>query len=118
MGVDVLALLAEMPLLKDVEVEQLAALDIRANLRNLDSGQILFDQADQSRDVYFLVSGRLLVVHWTEDGREMVFGRIDVRTHLGELAAIDNGKRSLSVYAHREAQVLVVSQSDFQSLGL
>ena len=74
MGVETLALLAEMPLLKDVDVEQLAALGIRASVRNLESGQILFDQADQSRDVYFLLSGRLLIVHWTEDGREMVFG--------------------------------------------
>lgn len=113
---DTLALLAEMPLFGDVDVGQLEALNIKASLRTLGSGQILFDQDEKSRDVYFLLSGRLLAVHWSEDGREMVFGRIDYRTYQGELAALDNGKRSLSVYAHRRAKVLVVSQADFQTL--
>ena len=113
MSTDSLALLAEMPLFRDVDVDQLSALGIRARLKTLDSGQILFDEADRSRDVYFLLSGRLLAVHLTVDGREMIFGRIDYRTYQGELAALDNGERSLSIYAHRKVEILVVSQQDF-----
>ena len=113
MAADSLALLAEMPLFQDVDVEELSRLGVRARTKTLDSGQILFDQAEQSRDVYFLLSGRLLAVHLTADGREMIFGRIDYKTYQGELAALDNGERSLSIYAHRSAEVLVVSQQDF-----
>ncbi len=113
MDANTLALLAEMPLFHDIDAEQLSSLGIRARLKTLESGQILFDQTDRSRDVYFLLSGRLLAVHLTPDGREMIFGRIDIRTYQGELAALDNGERSLSIYAHRQAQILVVSQADF-----
>ena len=116
MAADSLALLAEMPLFQDVDVEELSRLGVRARLKTLDSGQILFDQAEQSRDVYFLLSGRLLAVHLTADGREMIFGRIDYKTYQGELAALDNGERSLSIYAHRKAEILVVSQQDFLAI--
>ena len=116
MGADTLALLAEMPLFHDVDVDQLASLGVRARLKTLESGQILFDQSDQSKDVYFLLSGRLVAVHLTVDGREMIFRRIDYRTYQGELAALDGGERSLSIYAHRKAEILVVSQADFQAV--
>ena len=113
MAADSLELLAEMPLFHDVDIEQLASLGIRARLKTFEPGQILFDESDQSRDVYFLLSGRLLAVHLTADGREMIFGRIDYRTYQGELAALDNGERSLSIYANRKAEILMVSQQDF-----
>lgn len=113
MSAESLQLLAEMPLFRDVDVDQLASLGIRARLKTLDPGQILFDESDHSRDVCFLLSGRLLAVHLTADGREMIFGRIDFRTYQGELAALDNGERSLSIYANRKAEILVVNQQDF-----
>ena len=116
MSTDTIELLAEMPLFHDVDIEQLKRLGVRARLKTIESGQILFDQAEQSKDVYFLLSGRLLAVHWTPDGREMIFGRIDYRTYQGELAALDGGERSLSIYAHRKAEVLVVSQADFRKV--
>ena len=116
MAASTLTLLAEMPLFQDVDVEELSKLGIRASLKTLEPGQTLFDQSDNSKDVYFLLTGRLLAVHITVDGREMIFGRIDYRTYQGELAALDGGERSLSIYAHREAEVLVVSQSDFQAV--
>ena len=116
MAANSLELLAEMPLFQGVGVDELASLGIRARLKRLESGQILFDEADQSRDVYFLVSGRLLAVHLTADGREMIFSRFDVGTYFGELAALDDGERSLSIYAQGQAQILVVSQQDFLTL--
>ncbi|MEP1207774.1 MAG: Crp/Fnr family transcriptional regulator [Rhizobiaceae bacterium] len=116
MAADSLGLLAEMPLFQGVGVDELSSLGIRARLKKLESGQILFDEADPSRDVYFLLSGRLLAVHLTADGREMIFSRFDVGTYFGELAALDDGERSLSIYAQGEAQILVVSQQDFLTL--
>ena len=75
MAADTLTLLAEMPLFQDVDAAELSNLGIRASLKTLEPGQTLFDQSDNSKDVYFLISGRLLAVHITVDGREMIFGR-------------------------------------------
>ncbi|MEP0941204.1 MAG: Crp/Fnr family transcriptional regulator [Rhizobiaceae bacterium] len=113
---ETLNLLAEMPLFKGVGADDLDRLGVRARLKTLEPGQVLFDQSDNSKDVYFLLTGRLLAVHITVDGREMIFGRIDYRTYQGELAALDGGERSLSIYAHRKAEVLMVNQADFQAI--
>ena len=58
MAGDTLNLLAEMPLFQDVDVDDLSKLGIRARLKTLEPGQTLFDQSDNSKDVYFLLTGR------------------------------------------------------------
>lgn len=79
----------------------------------LQPGQQLINRSDESRNVYFLIHGRLLCVLWTGDGKELVFGRTLPGDYVGELSAIDNQPRSLSIYAQVPSQVLVVSQQEF-----
>ena len=103
-------------LLEGVSEAEITALNLRPIRRSIPAGEIIIDREDPSRDVYFLESGRVLAVYWTDDGREIIFGRIGVGSYFGEMAALDNHERSLSIYAHRDTDVLVLSQSDFLKL--
>ncbi|MFT5867401.1 MAG: CRP/FNR family cyclic AMP-dependent transcriptional regulator, partial [Gammaproteobacteria bacterium] len=69
-------LLAELvgcPLFQDVPLETLTALNIVPRLRTYTTSQIVLDRDEETCDVYFLMSGRILAVYWTEDGRELIF---------------------------------------------
>ncbi|WP_147125324.1 Crp/Fnr family transcriptional regulator [Shimia ponticola] len=79
----------------------------------LDDGQMLFDQMERSRDVYFLMRGAVLAVFWAPDGKELIFNRMAAVDYFGEIAAIDGQERSLSVYASGCAEVLILRRDAF-----
>ncbi|MGD1883233.1 MAG: Crp/Fnr family transcriptional regulator [Paracoccaceae bacterium] len=108
--------LATYPLFEDVSAERLAYLNLKPSDRTYEPGQVIVAREDLGRDVYFLRSGRVLAVYWTEDGRELIFGRIEPGAYFGEMAALDNATRSLSIYAHRKTEVIALTQADFLKL--
>lgn len=93
--------------------EEIAPTEGCIRKKSFDQGQRIFDREEPSTDVYFITSGRVLAVYWTDDGREIVFSRIGGGTQFGELSAIDNAPRSLSIYAQAPTTVLVLKAQDF-----
>lgn len=106
----------DLPLLAGLTEADLSGLGIRHHLARLSAWETLFDQSDTSRDVCFLISGALMAIHWTEDGREIIFSRFQPGDHFGELAALDGGSRSLAVVAREVSQVLVLERDSFLRL--
>jgi CRP/FNR family transcriptional regulator, cyclic AMP receptor protein len=94
----------------------LAALDLPFTERRFSAWEILFNQEDRSRDVYFLISGALLALYWTKDGREIIFTRFATGACFGELAALDQGERSLAVVARADVVVLVLPGATFRAM--
>jgi CRP-like cAMP-binding protein len=103
-------------LFKDVPNEEIDGLEIDGQIHTFSAGQTIFNQEEKSKDVYFLMAGTVLAIFWTEDGKEIVFNRMETGTYLGELAALDNGERSLAVYARSETRTLIVKQECFLKL--
>ena len=103
----------DLPLLAGISAEDLADLNVRSHVVSLSAWETLFEQSDAACDVYFLISGALMAIHWTEDGREVIFTRFQIGDHFGELSALDGGSRSLAVVAREPSQVLVLEQASF-----
>lgn len=105
-----------LPLFDGINPGEIKGLDLNFRERSLDPWEVLFNQEDSSREVYFLLSGALLAVYWTTEGREIIFSRFTIGSYLGELAALDGGERSLAVVARRSAKVLAIPQENFLTL--
>ena len=105
-----------LPLFEGLAPDDLNGIDIQISEHRLDAWQTVFDQEDASFDTYFLLSGAILAVFWTEEGREIVFSRFPEGSYFGELAALDNVPRSLAVFAKTEARVLSMKQATFLQL--
>lgn len=116
MGQTVLDTLAGFDMFDGVSAAKLTELGITPRMRSLGNGQLLFERNDPALDVYFICEGRLLVVFFTEDGREVTFSSVSAGQYLGELSALDDLPRSLSVYAQGRAKLVALSQSDFLKL--
>jgi CRP/FNR family cyclic AMP-dependent transcriptional regulator len=105
-----------LPLLKGVVRADLDGLNLAPKLLTLAAWQTLLHQGSDDRDVYFLLSGALLALHWSDDGKEVIFTRFRHGDLFGELAALDGGPRSLTVVARADATVLRLTQQDFLTL--
>lgn len=105
-----------LPLFDGLTPADLAGIEGTVAERRLGAWEILFNQKDRSRDVHFLLSGTLIALYWTADGREVIFTRFALGDHFGELAALDDGERSLAVVARSEATVLTLSGATFRQI--
>lgn len=106
----------DLPLFRGLSPEDFAGIEVPFTERRLGPWEILFHQNDRSRDVHFLLSGTLIALYWTADGREVIFTRFAPGDHLGELAALDEGERSLAVVARSETTVLTIPGQTFRQL--
>jgi predicted acylesterase/phospholipase RssA/CRP-like cAMP-binding protein len=80
--------------------------------------EVLFYQGDPSDHLYILCSGKLYTYHLKKDGTEKVIGLIERGETVGELGALSNLPRTLSVKALSECYLLKISRTNFQSYCL
>jgi CRP-like cAMP-binding protein len=106
----------EVRVLRGISAADIAKLGVRLVPLFVHQGQTVVSHDDPGREVFFVLSGRLLAAQWTADGREIVFSRIRPGDHLGELAVLDGGKRSASVYAQVDSSLLRIDQTGFLAL--
>lgn len=103
--VDTPSTLAGIPLLDALEPEARDALAEHCLWRDYRSQQEIISKENETRDVYFVVSGAARVVNWSYGGREISFEDIPTGGMFGELAAIDGGTRSATVIALTDTTV-------------
>ena len=106
----------DLPLFAGLDAADLVDAALGVNEQTLEPWQTIFDQEDDSYDLYFLLSGALLAVFWTTQGREIVFSRFPIGAYFGELAAFDGTPRSLAVVAKTDAKVLSMKRQSFLKL--
>ncbi len=105
-----------LPLFDGLKPTDFEGIALEVSEQSLKPWQTIFDQDDDSYDLYFLLSGSLLAVFWTTEGREIVFSRFPVGAYFGELAAFDGTPRSLAVVAKTDARVLAMKRQSFLQL--
>jgi len=91
--------LAGIQLLESLNDVQRAALEKRCNWHRFASHEQIIDRESDTRDIYFIVEGRVRVVNYSLAGREITFNEHGAGVHFGELAALDGQPRSANVVA-------------------
>ncbi len=62
---------------------------LTASVEPLDQGQTLFDEGETSRDVYFILEGKVRIYCYSQADRDVVLVDIEAGGVFGELAALD-----------------------------
>ncbi len=75
-------------------------------------GQILFRQGDAADASYAVLSGRLLVLREARDG-PVVVGAVARGEVVGEMALLSGERRSATVVAARDCELIKISKADF-----
>lgn len=100
-------------LLEDLAPDVRERLAQRCRWRSYRPQQEIISRENQTRDVYFVASGRVRVVNWSYSGREVSFEDIGAGGMFGELAAIDGEPRSAAVIALEDTNVGAIDPDGF-----
>jgi CRP-like cAMP-binding protein len=91
------------------------ALETLGRHRRFGTGQVLFTEGDDGRDVYILIEGIVKLVTTSASGQQVILDLEAAGSVLGELSAIDGQPRSATVEAITPIDVLVLRIEDFRS---
>jgi NTE family protein len=89
----------------------LAALVERGRWFSLTGGSELFRQGDPSTALYFVLTGRLIIIRGGEAGDE-VLGYVRSGEPVGEMSLLAGETHSATAYALRDSEILAVDQAD------
>ena len=98
------------------EHEVLQQLKQNAQWKVLKRGEYLFHQGDEPDGAYILASGVLAVTIRQED-REREIARVNHGEIVGELALVNDAKRSANIVALRECELFRLSPTEFNHIA-
>lgn len=108
-----IAMLKEMDVFAGLREAELAALLDDLRLREYQRDDLLFRQGDESRQVYFVLKGKIRVYKISPSGSETSIDIFLAHDVLGELAALDNQPRSATAKAITSVSLLSMAQEHF-----
>jgi len=103
-------------LLADLPVDEVQILQQKCNWLCYEQHEQILDRASDSRDVFFVVKGRVQVKIFSFSGREIALATIQEGGYFGELSAVDQQPRSASVLAAESSIVARLGRDDFIDL--
>lgn len=107
--------LARVPFFKDAGID-FDKFDRRCAWRRYDDDEIVVDFEDPSTDVYFILSGDVRILIRTQSGKEIILAEMKGGQFFGELAAIDDVRRSANVTALTRAEMCIMPASVFKEI--
>lgn len=110
-----LKVLSETPLFAGIDTETLKHFSSLLIKKELKRNELMISQGDESRSMFFIVSGRLKVFHNDEDGTQTTFAFVSSGDYCGELSLLDAEPRSASVVALENTVVLQLSYQRFDA---
>lgn len=108
--------LSNIRLLAELSEDEVQVVEKNCRWKTYGPGEQIIDQHSDSRDIFFIVDGRVRVVNYSLSGREITFDDLEPGGHFGELAAIDGLPRSASVMALTETRIASLSAEKFQGV--
>lgn len=105
--------LAAFEVFRTLPPEAIETLSRRCQWQRYLSNQLIVGQHDETRDVFFIVRGKVRVTLYAASGKEVSFRNLGSGQMFGELSAIDGQPRSASVIALQEAMMARMPPSVF-----
>ncbi|NNE83251.1 MAG: Crp/Fnr family transcriptional regulator [Alphaproteobacteria bacterium] len=108
--------LSGIPLLRTLDDAARQSLEQRCRWQRYSAQDEIIGHESDSRDVYFIITGRVRVVNHSLSGKEIAFHEMDAGSYFGELAAIDEQPRSATVVALNDSLLASMSPDTFINL--
>lgn len=107
------SLLKAMPVFADLSEKELLAIVDDFRLKEYQKDEIIFRQGDESREVYFVLKGKVRIFKISPGGDETSIAIFSTNDVIGELAALDQQPRSATAKAISSASLLAMSEVRF-----
>ncbi len=94
--------LRQIPLLSELALDELRALQSFGTRRTFAAGELLIEQGSEGVHMLLVLSGKVRISHLDEMGKGTVLGELGYGASLGEMALVDDGPTSARVEAVSE----------------
>ncbi len=120
---DIIKTLREVPIFKQFankpkELEKIAAI---MAYKKAKKGSVIIREGDEGDTLYILKSGAVNILKRTLEREEYTVERLESKKNdilfFGELALLDNDKRSATVVADTDVELLIIKRKNFIKLG-
>lgn len=105
--------LNDIDLFADLAPEELAGVQSACQWQTFGSGDEIFTKSSTSRDVFFVVAGRVRIVNFSLTGREVAYAEVGPGACFGELSALDGKPRSASIVALEDCVLASLAPEEF-----
>jgi len=105
--------LQKIPLFSGLGEDELQTLFDHAAIRKFPKNTIIIHDGDESDSLYIIVSGKVKVFLTDDQGKEVILNFQEVGEYFGEVALLDQIRRSASVVTLVPSQLLVITRQDF-----
>ena len=105
--------LAGITLLESVPADSLRHIEQQCRWHRWKVHEQIIGRESETRDVYFVISGRARVVNYSLSGREIALDDIEAGGYFGQLAALDGHPRSATVVALTDTATASLSPQAF-----
>lgn len=110
------ALLRRVPLFSALSEHELARVAAVAVARRFEAGEVVFREGDPGNTCYVIRSGHACAIREHSDGRSITLARFAPGDIFGELAMLDDERRSATVQTMEEAEVVAILGADMRRL--
>ena len=105
--------LSQIPLFKGVDAATIDRQSMRCAWRSYEENELIIDYEDDSRDVRFIIDGKVRIILRIATGKEVILTEMREGEFFGEIAAIDEEGRSANVTALNRTRICSMPQSVF-----
>jgi CRP-like cAMP-binding protein len=106
-------LLKEIPLFAGLAEKDLATIADELRLKDYNKGELIFRQGDESREVYFVLKGKVRIYKISPSGDETSIDIFSTHDIFGEFAALTNEPRNAAAQAVGALTLLMMPQDRF-----
>ena len=106
-------LLAQIPALAKLSLEDLTALAAAARRRRYRHGEVIFHRDDPGDSLHIIESGRVEIVLPSEEGDDLILAILGPGEFFGDLSLLDGAPRSATAMAREPTTTVAVRRTDF-----
>jgi len=106
-------ILSAIDVFRNLSLKDYESLSHILKAHNYKPDQHIITLGDHTRDVFFIISGKVRITTFTSGGKEITFQDMKAGQMFGELSAIDGETRSTNVVALTESQLAVAPPDSF-----
>lgn len=111
-----LKLLKKTHLFKSLTTEQSQDIRRKIIIKRVKKDEVILYEEDTNKFMYEILDGRIKVVQYTEDGKEIIIAIHNAGDSFGEISLIDGKTTTAAVLALEDAVVAIISKEVFYSV--
>ncbi len=96
--------------------QELEALSASSVVRSYPKNTVIINENDHADSLYIIESGRVKVYCSDKNGKEFIMNTLTAEDYFGELALLDDDKRSASVRTMEKSSFCIIYKEDFNQV--